>query len=500
MSSSSTFFGTPPRAVNLPTVSGGLGTTVTKNGFDYQVSTSFDPLFRVTELNGLVGSIDLLGGTGIAVATDTVGGTITINNTGTDGATGPTGPTGPTGDTGPEGPPGTDGQSLVVIGTILSVGEDPQVTLSAAFPFAVAGDGVVDLETGQLWVYGGTEWVNAGAFQGPPGDTGPTGPTGATGPPGEASTTGATGPTGPTGDTGPTGATGPTGSTGATGPTGPPGSAGASSSYYQYQADNGATPITGHISWSNFGTQTSSTYIRVNHIDQIGIDIDVFLNLIQQGNQLIIQDANVSANYQTWLVSGTPIPNTGSGYAQFPITLVASGGASNFTNNHQIILAVVSSAPPVYQATYYNSVAQNLTSGSTDISFDSTGSWNNDGGCITHTNGTTNFTVVTTGLYQMEFAVLVLLNSGTWTTTTNKAVFIDITRSPPTEIAVIGQSSLMAVQGYNQSVNTTYYLQAGDVINLRVVNTFTGSPVPQVSGVTSTFDLNTFFTWTLISS
>jgi len=140
----------------------------------------------------------------------------------------------------------------------------------------------------------------------------------------------------------PVGTTGPTGKTG---PTGPAGTNGSSSSYYDYQADNGATPATGHISWSNFGTQASSTYIRVSHIDQNGDDIDIFLNLIQQGNQLIIQDKDVSANYQTWLVSGTPTPNAGSGYVQFPITFIGSGGTSNFANNHNIILAVISSAP-----------------------------------------------------------------------------------------------------------------------------------------------------------
>ena len=138
---------------------------------------------------------------------------------------------------------------------------------------------------------------------------------------------------------------GSTGSTGSTGPTGPAGTNGSSSSYYDYQADSGATPTTGHISWSNFGTQSSSTYIRVSHLDKNGTDIDVFLNLIQEGNRLIIQDKNVSANYQTWLVSGTPTPNTGSGYVVFPITFIGSGGTSNFANNHNIILAVISSVP-----------------------------------------------------------------------------------------------------------------------------------------------------------
>jgi hypothetical protein len=154
-------------------------------------------------------------------------------------------------------------------------------------------------------------------------------------------------------------------------------------------------------------------------------------------------------------------------------------------------------------ATYYKSVLQNLSSPNTDITFDLTGSWNNDGGCITHVNGTTGFTVVTTGFYQLEFHALVDIGTGTWIAGSNKAISIDITRSPTTEVAVIRNSSAMAVQSYVQSVNGSFYLVAGDVINLSITNTFTnvGITPPHVNGVAANlFDLNTFFTWTLIST
>jgi len=318
------------------------------------------------------------------------------------------------------------------------------------------------------------------------------------------------GPTGPTGDIGPTGETGPTGATG------PGGANGNSSSYYNYQADNGATPTTGHLSWSNFATQTTSTYIRVSHINKNGDDIDIFLNLVQQGNQLVIQDANVSANYQTWLVSGTPIPNTGSGYVQFPITLVGSGGSSNFANNHTIILAVIASAsagptgpdgptgpagstPQQYFGQYYKSVAQTLNNGNTDITFDLEQSWNNVGSYITHTAGTTDFTVGLPGLYQLEFNCVVLANGAIYSLTSiGKSVSIDITRSPTAEQTVVSNNSLQAsLQNYAMSVSGTFYLNVGDVINLRVGNTFTSGP-PTVQALANTFDLNTFFTWRFI--
>ena len=136
-----------------------------------------------------------------------------------------------------------------------------------------------------------------------------------------------------------------TGFVGPTGPTGPTGAAGQSTSYFPYQADSGTTPTSGHITWSDFTVQTDSTYIRVDHIDQNSVDIDIFLNLVKEGSQIVIQDANVSGNFQTWIVSGTPIPNTGSGYVEYPITLASSGGTSNFPNNHDIILALLTTGP-----------------------------------------------------------------------------------------------------------------------------------------------------------
>jgi hypothetical protein len=154
----------------------------------------------------------------------------------------------------------------------------------------------------------------------------------------------------------------------------------------------------------------------------------------------------------------------------------------------------------VSQATYYMSAAQNLTSGSTDITFDEEGSWNNDNGYITHSSGTTDFTVVQAGLYQLEWNTTITANGATWATTSNKFISIDVTRSPAAEQAIIGQSAFMASgTNYSQSVCSTFDLVAGDVINCRIVNTFTGGP-PQALGVANTFDLNTWFTWRYVST
>jgi hypothetical protein len=155
--------------------------------------------------------------------------------------------------------------------------------------------------------------------------------------------------------------------------------------------------------------------------------------------------------------------------------------------------------PPVYQATYYKSVQQNLVNANTDITFDTTGAWNNDGGYITHTSGTANFTVVVAGLYQLEFNLSVNANGATWNNGVNKAVSIDITRNPSGEQAVIQNNALTAVsQSYQQAVASSFHLNVGDVINLRSTLAF-ASATPFAVGVLNTFDLNTFFAWTFIA-
>ena len=134
----------------------------------------------------------------------------------------------------------------------------------------------------------------------------------------------------------------------------------------------------------------------------------------------------------------------------------------------------------------------------TDITFDLTGAWNNDGGYITHTNGTTAFTVAVAGLYQLEFNISINANGATWNNGVNKTVSIDITRT--TEQAVIQNNALVAIsQSYQQAVASSYYLNAGDVINLRSTLAF-ATATPFAVGVLNTFDLNTFFTWRYITA
>ena len=154
----------------------------------------------------------------------------------------------------------------------------------------------------------------------------------------------------------------------------------------------------------------------------------------------------------------------------------------------------------LYQSTYYKSANQNLTNGSTDITFDSDASWNNSNGYITHASGSKDFVVVQPGLYQLEWNASVIANGATWNANTNKIVSIDITRSPISEQIVIGQTAVVAsTQNFTQSVVSTFNLQAGDIINLRHFGNFS-TATPFAQGVQNTIDFNTWFTWRYVST
>jgi hypothetical protein len=151
------------------------------------------------------------------------------------------------------------------------------------------------------------------------------------------------GPRGATGLTGPIGASG-SGGTGATGPIGATGLPGQSASFYNYQADAvnvSGVPANGKIIWNNL-TQVSATTVTLSHIDSLGNDIDVFFPLFKTGDKFVIQDQGNSANFQTWEISATPTVVLNS-YVTIPITLVTSGGTSQFANAQNLIFAIVSS-------------------------------------------------------------------------------------------------------------------------------------------------------------
>ena len=170
-----------------------------------------------------------------------------------------------------------------------------------------------------------------------------------------ASQGGATGPTGPTGPAGAasnvTGPTGPAGSSGMsyTGPTGPQGNSTSIFNYLSNTLIQSGNPGSGNLLWNNL-SQIASTSINVSYITSNSTDISIFLNLIQQGQEIVIQDQSNSSNYQRWLINGTPSnvgPGTPTAYWVYPVVLLASGGTgtSNFSNTTSLILAIATSTP-----------------------------------------------------------------------------------------------------------------------------------------------------------
>jgi hypothetical protein len=226
------------------------------------------------------------GATGPTGATGSMGPVGLTGATGAIGSTGATGLEGPTGATGIQGSTGPAGTSVNIIGSVPTVGVDPQLTLNTAFPSAVDGNGVIDETNGDLWVKASGSWTDVGNIQGPEGTTGATGPEGATGIQGATGvgSTGATGVAGivesntapidtsvlwlnpntpstlgigATGATGPAGTIGVDGSTGSTGATGPAGTIGVDGS-------TGATGLPGIVESNTAPVDTSVIWLNTN--------------------------------------------------------------------------------------------------------------------------------------------------------------------------------------------------------------------------------------------
>ncbi|HEX3123460.1 MAG TPA: hypothetical protein VHQ21_09180, partial [Rhodanobacteraceae bacterium] len=85
---------------------------------------------------------------------------------------------------------------------------------------------------------------------------------------------------------------------------------------WRYRAKTTATsgyPGDGYILWDN-ATQTSATHLLFAHLTDDNLDIDLLLSQVTTGQKLILQDANDSANYQEWTLTGAGV-NTNGGTA-----------------------------------------------------------------------------------------------------------------------------------------------------------------------------------------
>ena len=154
---------------------------------------------------------------------------------GDKGDVGPQGPQGLQGPQGEKGEQGNDGTSLNVLGTKESEADLP----------LCAQKNDAYLIDGEMWVFDGTNWNNAGKIQRPQGPVGPQGPKGDQGPQGVK---GDPGEKGEQGAQGLKGDTGPQGEQGSVGPKGEQGDTGARGITFTPVVDS-----EGNISWSNDG-------------------------------------------------------------------------------------------------------------------------------------------------------------------------------------------------------------------------------------------------------
>ena len=161
------------------------------------------------------------GGNSATTNLASLGGTGYTGSAGTNGSTGYTGSAGTNGDvgyTGSAGPAGANGTSVRIVGTMN--GGNPAYDLAVGFPTPVAGDGVIDEITGNLWVYSGTSWSSVGQIKGDIGYTGSAGTNGEVGYTGSAGANGNDGAPGMPGNDGSPGMPGNDGAPGAGVPTG----------------------------------------------------------------------------------------------------------------------------------------------------------------------------------------------------------------------------------------------------------------------------------------
>ena len=260
----------PPYANVAGTVSGNVQANITTVGTltSLTVTGNISGSYLIGNGSQLTGLQSFVGATGVSGVNGATGFTGATGVAGVNGATGVAGVNGATGFTGATGSAGT---SVTIVGSVTDVNavyptggpNDPQGLLNYYFPGAVAGNGVIEQITGDLWVYDGANWDDVGQIQGPQGATGvagSNGPQGATGVAGIAGVNGATGLTGATGSAGNTGPQGPQGPQGPTGTNGPQGPTGATGS----QGLTGSTgPSGGPVGATGPQGATGSLFSRV---------------------------------------------------------------------------------------------------------------------------------------------------------------------------------------------------------------------------------------------
>jgi|GEM_PF-5317708 len=214
-------------------------------------------------------------------------------------------------------------------------------------------------------------------------------------------------------------------------------------------------------------------------------------------------------------------PNSGnlSGWSQVPATsdvdvnfneiqnveniyFTDGSNYSDATTTNQGIIASLSSDinslfnPPM--ATYYKTTNQDFPSAViTNITFENLTSWSNT--TLISQDSSSSFLVNQSGIYQLEFNCRTQPNGQTWTNF-QKPMNISVVRNG------LPSTSLLTIHGYANSGSTyalslcgTMELLENDIIRCNMYSVHTGNLLIEPQNPTYPYDLNTFFTWRLVS-
>ena len=215
---------------------------------------------------------------------------------GPQGIQGLTGAQGPTGATGPQGPTGL---GVTMKGSVLTVVALPSTGNTVGDAWIVDADG-------NLYVWNGTTWTDAGQIVGPAGPTGPQG------------IQGLTGPAGPTGAQGIQGLTGPAGTAGATGPQGPAGQS-----------------VTVKSSGTNLTTAATSINFTGAGVTATTVGADVTVTVA--GSTYTLPTASTTVLGGMKVGTGLAIDGTG-------VVSVTASGTTNLTNTPAATNVVINSS------------------------------------------------------------------------------------------------------------------------------------------------------------
>lgn len=173
---------------------------------------------------------------------------------------------------------------------------------------------------------------------------------------------------------------------------------------------------------------------------------------------------------------------------------------SDATTTNQGIIASLSSDigllfnPPM--ATYYKSSQQLASSGATAIEFDSQMSWSNNDLISQDTSST--FLVNQSGIYQLELNYVALPNGQTWTNF-RKACQFSLTRNGATRQIMSQFGYANSPENFSQGICGTYELLENDIIAPYFISSHTGQILIDCINNVDPHDLNTFFTWRVVS-